>query len=69
MESKKWSIGTWLMIVGPLLLFLGITVWVAEQLINFPGWQLVPYIAVPMAVIFLIIGAIFRAKWGKFIFG
>lgn len=69
MTSKKWSATTWFIVVGPLVLFLGLTIWVAEKLANFPGWQLVPYIAVPMAIIFLVIGAIFRLKWGRFIFG
>ncbi|MBB5252775.1 hypothetical protein [Sulfurisphaera ohwakuensis] len=69
MTSKKWSATTWFITIGPLAVFLIITIWVAEQLEKFPGWQLVPYIAVPMAVVFLIIGAVFRHKWGKFIFG
>ncbi|BFH73703.1 hypothetical protein SJAV_16470 [Sulfurisphaera javensis] len=69
MTSKKWSATTWFVVVGPLVVFLAITIWVADQLEQVPGWQLVPYIAVPMAVVFLAIGAVFRHKWGKFIFG
>jgi len=69
MESKKWNIGTWLMVVGSLTLFLVITIWFSEQLATLPGWQLIPYIAVPLAIIFLIIGVILQGKWGRFIFG
>lgn len=69
MTSKKWSATTWFVVLAPLVAFLTLTIWVAEILIKLPGWQLVPYIAVPIAIIFLILGAIIRAKWGKFIFG
>ncbi len=67
--SKKWSATTWFVVLGPLVVFLALTIWVANVLERVPGWQLVPYIVVPIAVIFLIIGALFRYKWGKFIFG
>ena len=67
--GKKWSATTWFAVIGPLAVFLLLTVWVADILEHVPGWQLVPYIAVPVAVVFLIIGAIFRYKWGSFIFG
>lgn len=67
--GKKWSAMTWFAVIGPLVAFLLLTVWVADILEHVPGWQLVPYIAVPIAVVFLIIGAAFRYKWGRFIFG
>ena len=69
MTSKKWSATTWFVVLGPLVAFLILTVWVASVLARTPGWQLVPYIAVPVAVIFLVIGAVFRYKWGRLIFG
>jgi len=67
--GKKWSAMTWFAVIGPLALFLLLTVWVADILEHVPGLQPVPYIAVPIAVAFLIIGAAFRYKWGRFIFG
>jgi protein-S-isoprenylcysteine O-methyltransferase Ste14 len=67
--GKKWSAMTWFAVIGPLAAFLLLTLWVADILEHVPGWQPVPYIAVPIAVAFLIIGAAFRYKWGRFIFG
>jgi len=67
--GKKWSAMTWFAVIGPLAAFLLLTLWVADILEHVPGLQPVPYIAVPIAVAFLIIGAAFRYKWGRFIFG
>ena len=68
LEDKLYDIVTWLAVMGPLIVFLGLTVWVAEILWKIQGWQLVAEFIVPWAVVFLLIGAWIRHKIKDFIF-
>ena len=68
LEDKLYDIATWLAVMGPLIVFLGLTVWVAEILWKIQGWQLVAEFIVPWAVVFLLIGAWIRHKIKDFIF-
>lgn len=62
LEDKLYDIATWIAVMGPLIVFLGLTIWVAEVLWKIPGWQLVAEFIVPWAVVFLLIGAWIRHK-------
>ena len=68
LEDKLYDIATWIAVMGPLIVFLGLTMWVAEVLWKIPGWQLVAEFIVPWAVVFLLIGAWIRHKIKDFIF-
>jgi hypothetical protein len=50
-------------------MFLLLAVLIADILEHVSDWQLIPYIAVPITVVFLITDATFRYKSERFIFG
>ena len=68
LEDKLYDIATWLAVMGPLIVFLGLTIWVADVLWKIQGWQLVAEFIVPWATVFLLIGAWIRHKIKDFIF-
>ncbi len=67
-EDRLYDVATWIAVMGPLITFLVMTVWVAEVLWKLPGWQLVAEFIVPWAIVFLLIGAWIRHKIKDFIF-
>ena len=68
LEDKLYDIATWLAVMGPLIVFLGLAIWIAVILWNIPEWQVVAEFIVPWAVVFLLIGVWIRHKIKDFVF-
>ncbi|TRM74258.1 hypothetical protein DJ531_10145 [Sulfolobus sp. A20-N-F6] len=68
MVFMNYSTSTWILILGPLAVFLVITVWVIELLAKAPPWYPAIPIVIGFAVVFLALGVLIRAKLGKIVF-
>jgi hypothetical protein len=64
-DSKLYSRFTWLVVVGPLLFFFGLTMWVADFLEGFGPWRDVVPVIIVFAVAFFIAGVFLRGKFGR----
>jgi hypothetical protein len=65
---RLYDVLTWLAVMGSLIVFFTLTVWVASILWNLKGWHLVAEFIIPWAAVFLAIGAWIRHKVKDVIF-
>ncbi|EZQ02020.1 MULTISPECIES: hypothetical protein [Acidianus] len=64
-NSKKWDRFTWGVVVAPLLVFLVISIGLADYLNEFGPWRAVVPVIIGFAVFFFAIGLFLRSKFGR----
>ncbi len=65
---EKYSVTTWVLLLGPIVAFFALTIWVVSVLYASPEYRPVAPIALIFAVIFGVLGVFWRLKFGKVLF-
>lgn len=64
-EDKKCDSFTWGFVIAPLLIFLIISILLADYLNNFGPWKPAVPIIIGFAVFFFLVGLFLRSKFGR----
>ncbi|MUN28442.1 hypothetical protein [Sulfuracidifex metallicus] len=65
---EKYSATTWLLLLGPIVAFFALTIWVVYVLYQNPMYRPIAPIALGFAIVFGVAGILWRFKFGKVLF-
>lgn len=65
---ERYSISTWMLLLGPIIAFFALTIWVVSVLYANPTYRPIVPIALAFAIIFGVAGVFWRHKFGKILF-